>query len=767
MAVLVSSVMALRGLHLFPHTTLFFDAGREKSILAIEEAMSQDRMMMITAQKDAQVEEVTPEDLYPVGTYARIKQIIKLPNGHMRVLAEGVSRAKIMHYVQDQPYFQAEIQTLDNEEVSIADQAYQMAVSEIFNEYVAKTRRVSEEAAQAVEKVKNPGEFADLVANNLLVHFEDRQKVLECFNIQERLKTLLEILTKELEIALLEREISSKVKRRLDKNQREYILREQLRTVREELGEEGQGELDALKKAASTLPLPQELKDKVDKEITRMESMPPGSHEVTVSRTWLDWVLSLPWVKQEEVPIDMAKARKVLERDHYALDKVKERVLEFLAVRKLAGQNLKGPILCLVGPPGVGKTSIARAVAEAMGRKFVRMSLGGVRDEAEIRGHRRTYVGAIPGRILSGMRQAGSTNPLFLLDELDKLGNDWRGDPSSALLEVLDAEQNNTFRDHYLDGPYDLSNVLFFATANTIDTIPRPLLDRIEVIECPGYTQHEKLEIAKRHILPKQKKAHGLESRSLYMGASTIDPLIAGYTRESGVRQLERQMAALCRKAALKIAENGGSVTIAPKDLQSYLGKPRYRHEGQSDGKRAGVVTGLAWTMAGGETLQVEVIRMSGSGKTELTGQLGDVMKESALTAVSYIRSHSKEWGVDTGFYKDSDLHVHIPAGAVPKDGPSAGITMALAMLSCLIDRPIKKDVAMTGEMTLTGRVLPVGGIKEKVLAAHRAGVKTVLLPQDNARDLDEIPDDVRAKIDFKLVEDFKQVALFALAEGA
>jgi len=758
-------VIPLRGVHAFPHSAISFDAGRPHARAAVDVALEGDKRLFLTAQKDEDEEDSFKAELYDVGTIVRVRQVVRLPDGHMRVLAEGVARGQLLVRTDSEDMLRAEVAPmviLDEE--TLECEACHRTAMQMYEDFAAGSNRITPELADALDGVSSQTEYGDVLAQHLLKRFDDKQRALEVDTVADQFEVLLELLNRELEMARIERTIAVRVQKQLDHNQKEYVLREQLRAIRNELGEEGENEIDTLRRKAEELPLSTEAKTKVLKEISRLEGMPPSSHEATVSRSWLDWVLDLPWEKSKSQGIDIVRARRILERDHYALDKVKTRVLEYLAVRALAGSSLKGPILCLVGPPGVGKTSIGRSIAEAMGRKFVRMSLGGVRDEAEIRGHRRTYIGAVPGRILAAMRQVGVDNPLFLLDEIDKLSTDAHGDPASALLEVLDAEQNHTFADHYLDASFDLSQVIFVATANTVDSIPRPLLDRMEIIECPGYTDEEKLMIAKRHLLPRQMKQHGLRTKAFKVSAAAIRGILNGYTRESGVRQLERQLGALCRKAALQIAEGAEQIAVSDKNLIEFLEKPKFFRDDTLT-HAPGVVTGLAWTAVGGETLQVEVMRLPGSGKLVLTGQMGDVMQESAQTAASMVRHVLQEWNVTHDVVKE-DWHVHIPEGAVQKDGPSAGITMASAMLSACTGRSAYPYTAMTGELTLTGRVLPVGGIKEKVLAANRAGVRTVILPQANLRDLSELPPDVRDKLTFVPVAQFEDVINAGLERG-
>ena len=627
------------------------------------------------------------------------------------------------------------------------------------------SNKISPETLLTVHNLEDPGSLADIIAANVLVRIEDKQKVLEAFHPVERLETLYDILIREIEILEIENKINRRVKKQVDKVQREYYLREQLKAIQKELGEsEGvAGEIEAYEEKIEKANLPEEANEKAVRELNRLSKMGAGSAEGSVIRTYLDWILDLPWNMETEDSLDLKKAARILDEDHYGLEKVKERVIEYLAVRQLT-KNMKGPILCFVGPPGVGKTSIAKSIARSLNRRFVRMSVGGVRDEAEIRGHRRTYVGAIPGRIIASIKQAGSKNPVFLLDEIDKMSNDFRGDPASAMLEVLDAEQNFAFRDHYLELAFDLSKVMFLTTANTLDTIPRPLLDRMEVIQISGYTEEEKRNIASRYLIPKQMKEHGIPEKGLVLSDATIGDIINYYTREAGVRNLERQIAAICRKAARRILESGKSgVRVTGSNLKKYLGAPRFHYDKVKDNNETGIVTGLAWTSVGGDTLSIEVTPMPGTGKLVLTGQLGDVMKESARAGFSYIRSRAKEFGLNDDFHEKLDIHIHIPEGAIPKDGPSAGITMTTAVISALTGIPARGDVAMTGEITLRGRILPIGGLKEKILAAHRAGIRKVLIPNENSRDLDEIGEIVKKKVNIVLVETMDDVLAHSL----
>ncbi len=763
-------LIPLRGLSIFPYMVVHFDVGRDKSINALEEAMVNDSLIFLTAQKEADVDMPGSEDFYHTGTVCKIKQLLKLPGDNIRVLVEGINRAKITRIIMEEPYFEVEIEEIIYNEEIIKDkkiEALMRMVIESFDDYISIGNRISTEALVNVSKIEEPGRLADVIASYMFLTLENKQKILEAFHPYKRLETLQVILGEEIEILKLEEKISQRVKKQINKVQKEYYLKEQLKAIQYELGEDDEllEEIDQYREKIENIKMPEEVKEKALKEVDRLLKMSPSSAETGVIRTYLDWIVELPWDKETKDRVDIKKSREILDTDHYGLEDVKERILEYLAVRKLA-KGIKGPILCLVGPPGVGKTSIAKSIAKSLNRKFVRMSLGGVRDEAEIRGHRRTYVGAIPGRIISSIKKVGSKNPVFLFDEIDKLSSDFRGDPASALLEVLDPEQNNTFTDHFLEAPFDLSKVMFITTANTTASIPGPLLDRMEVIRISGYTEEEKLQIAIRYLLPKQMKEHGLKEENVHISENTIRDIINNYTRESGVRNLERNIANLCRKATKKIVEdNVKTVRINSGNLDKYLGIPRYRHEKAQEENQVGIATGLAWTTVGGETLSIEVTPMPGTGKLQLTGQLGDVMKESAMAGISYIRSKAAELKIDDNFYKDKDIHIHVPEGAIPKDGPSAGITIATAVISALSNTPVNRNVAMTGEITLRGRVLPIGGVKEKVLAANRAGITKVLLPMDNKKDAEEIPDKVRRKMKFVFVKTMDEVLSHALVK--
>ncbi len=762
-------LIPIRGMCIFPDMVIHFDVGREKSIRALEEAMVGDQLIFLVTQKDFEEEDPGQDDIYEIGTIAKIKQLLKMPGNIIRVLVEGESRGRIKRITQETPFFKADIEETIFELAKGKEvDALSHMIMDIFQDYMKLSRKVSPETLLTISNMEDYGKVADIIAGNIDLKLEEQQEILEILPPYERLEFLYGKLIQEMEILRIERNIDEKVRSQIDRVQKEYYLREQMKVIQEELGEDESvtTEIQEYRSRMDELELEGEVREKVEKEISRLSKLPSGSAEVGVIRTYIEWILDLPWNKVTEDSLDIKKARKILEEEHYALEKVKERVLEYLAVLQLS-KSLKGPILCLVGPPGVGKTSIARSIAKALNRSFVRMSLGGVRDEAEIRGHRRTYVGAIPGRIIYSMKQAGTKNPLFLLDEIDKMSQDFRGDPSAAMLEVLDGEQNHSFRDHYLELPFDLSKVMFITTANTTETIPRALLDRMEVIYISGYTEDEKLNIAKKYLLPKQLEAHGLKKSNLRIQDQTIRDIINYYTRESGVRNLERQLATLCRKAAKDmVEENKKSVTIHSKNLWKFLGIEPYRYEKMREHGEIGMVTGLAWTAVGGDTLTVEAVAMAGTGKLELTGQLGDVMKESAKAGVSFIRSKAKEFGIDENFHKELDIHLHIPEGAIPKDGPSAGITMATAILSILTGKEVPQDIAMTGEITLRGRVLPVGGIKEKLLAARRAGITNIILPMENKKDLEEIEENVRKELNYIFVESMEEVIHAVFEKG-
>jgi ATP-dependent Lon protease len=770
-------LLPLRGLLVYPSMVLHLDVGRDKSVRALERAMVEDHMILLCSQSEVNIEEPTQEDIYKVGTIAKVRQMLKLPNGTIRVLVEGVVRAEVQSYVTNDEFYEVMAKELPEEDTDDPEvDALMRSVLSQFEHYISLSKKVTPETYAAVSDIDDPGRLADVITSHLSLKIKDKQDILETIDVAERLERLLDLLNNEREVLELERQINQRVKKQMEKTQKEYYLREQMKAIQKELGEkEGRaGEAEELRSQLEEAGVPEAVKEKVVKEIERLEKMPPSSAEGGVIRNYIDWLLALPWNKRTNDDLSIEKAEDILNDDHYGLEKPKERVLEYLAVQQLVGK-MKGPILCLVGPPGVGKTSLARSIAKSLDRKFVRISLGGVRDEAEIRGHRRTYVGAMPGRIMQGMKTAGSLNPVFLLDEIDKMASDFRGDPSSALLEVLDPEQNNTFSDHYIEVPFDLSNVMFVTTANALHNIPRPLLDRMEVLYIPGYTELEKEQIGVRYLLPKQKRDHGLEETQLELTDEALQLLIREYTRESGVRNLEQQIAAVCRKAAkhfvseIKTAEEGSEeqetkpLKVDSELVKQWLGPPKFRYGLAESEDQIGAVTGLAWTEVGGDTLVIEVTVMPGSGKLTLTGKLGDVMKESAQAAFSYTRSKALELSIDPSFHEKNDIHIHIPEGAIPKDGPSAGITIATALISALTNRYVSREVAMTGEITLRGRVLPIGGLKEKSLAAHRAGIRKVLLPKDNERDLKDIPDSIKADMTFVPVGHMDEVLLQAL----
>lgn len=760
----------LRGITVFPHTVSHFDVGREKSIKALEACMKKDKILFVSSQKDENILIPTEDDYYKIGTVVKVKQMLKIQGDTVRVLVEGLYRASIDEVTNEEPYIEVsvlEIPKDDADTEEVETQALMRAVWNSFDEYLELNPQAKTDAYDMSIAFKSAELFADTVAVQLDLDIEDKQKIIEAFDVKARLNLINELIYKENQILILEKEISEKVQASVKQNQKEYILREQLKAIQQELGsgEDAASEAAVWLEKLDALKIDEKIAEKVKKEINKFTKMMPSSADSGVIRNYVETILALPWNNTSKTNSDLKKAEKILDEDHYGLGKVKERILEYLAVIHLS-KAIKGPIICLVGPPGVGKTSIAKSIARATGREFVRMSLGGVRDEAEIRGHRRTYIGAIPGRIISAIKDAGANNPVFLFDEVDKIGADFKGDPASALLEVLDPEQNKEFTDHFLEIPFDLSKVMFITTANSTDTIPRPLLDRMEVIEVSGYTEEEKVKIAEQYLVPKQMKAHGLKKKNLSISEKAVRDLINFYTRESGVRNLEREIGSLCRKVARKIvSKKGDSHRITPASLESYLGKRRYRYdvvEGQSE---VGVTTGMAWTQVGGDTLFIETALVPGTGQIQLTGQLGDVMQESAKTAITYIRSIAEEYGIEEDFHKKYDLHVHVPEGAVPKDGPSAGVTMFTSVISTLTGRAVKKDVAMTGEITLRGKVLPVGGIKEKVLAAHRAGIKRILLPAENKRDIDDIPQSVRKQLDFVLLEKAQDALKYALED--
>lgn len=765
----VMPAIALRGTTILPDMIVHFDISRSKSVKAVEEAMTQDQKIFLITQKDPQVENPGINDLYKVGTIALVKQVVKLPKDILRVLVEGVERAELVGLEEELPYLEAEIAGFEEEEEELPEnvkEAMLRSMKEIFLAYCKENSKISKELAGQILDIDDVERLVDQICINISLNYEQRQQLLEAVSLNERYELLGVIMSNEIEVMQLRMEIQSKVKERIDKNQREYILREQLKLIREELGEDDTvSDADHFRQQAESLKAPKEIKEKILKEIKRFKSLGFNNSESSVSRGYIETLLKLPWDKVSRDNNNLNNAKKVLEEDHYGLEKVKERVLEYLAVRTLTKKG-SSPILCLVGSPGTGKTSIARSVAKALNKKYVRICLGGVRDEAEIRGHRRTYVGAMPGRIASGMIQAGVKNPLMLLDEIDKVSSDYKGDTSSALLEVLDSEQNNKFTDHYVELPVDLSEVLFIATANDPQAIPRPLMDRMEVIEISSYTENEKEHIAREHLIPKQIKMNGLKEKQLTVTDEAVRGIISGYTREAGVRNLERRFGEICRKAARMILqEQQETVEVNKENLEDFLGKSRYSYRKVNEQDEVGIVRGLAWTSVGGDTLQIEVNRMPGKGEFLLTGQLGDVMKESAQAGISYIRSVAEAYGIDPEFFKINDLHIHIPEGAVPKDGPSAGITMATAMLSAITGKPVKANLAMTGEITLRGRVLPIGGLKEKLLAAKTAGITNVLVPGQNQPDVEEIDEEIKEGLRIVYVEKMEDVLKEALTK--
>lgn len=762
-------LIPLRGISLFPHMMKHFDVGRPMSILALEAAMATDQRIFLVLQKDSETNIPTEEDFYTVGNVVQIKQMLKLPGDSIRVLVESLNRGEIRRVVSKEPYYKVDIDEInDNQTVNSRIEAMMRRCVSMFADYSNIRNISSSELLFSIDSITEPGVMSDLVASQLVLKPEIKQELLETFDPAERLERLLVLMATEIEVIAIEKELGEKVKAQVSKSQREYYLREQIKVIRSELGEDDEQheeEIKELRAKLKKLKFKKIYAEKIEKEIDRYSRLSTYSAESGVIRTYVTTILGLPWNKTTKEQLDLKKAEAVLEEDHYGLEKVKERILEHLAVKSLT-KNMKGQIICLVGPPGVGKTSVAKSIARSIGRKFTRMSLGGVRDEAEIRGHRRTYIGAIPGRIINGIREVDTKNPLFLLDEIDKLASDFRGDPSSALLEVLDPEQNKEFTDHYLEMPFDLSDVMFVTTANTLNTIPTPLLDRMEVIEVSGYTELEKLNIAKKYLIPKKLKEHGLKKGQIGIGDDGILEIIRSYTRESGVRSLERKIADICRKAAVRIVkEKIKGVKIYRRNLEKYLGKELHRYDLVGSEDQVGIVTGLAWTSVGGETLSIEVNIMDGDGKLKITGQIGDVMKESADAAVSYIRSITDKINVDPEFYKVHDIHIHIPEGAIPKDGPSAGITIATAVISALTGVESNRFVAMTGEITLRGRVLGIGGLKEKSLAGMRAGIKKILYPKENKKDYEELPDIVKKNIEFTAVDDMMDVLKIALKD--
>ncbi|MCC6130108.1 MAG: endopeptidase La [Acidobacteria bacterium] len=763
-------VLPLKDVVLYPFVIVPLSVSREKSIAAVDAGLSEQRVMLLVAQKDGTVEEPGPQDLPEIGTAASILRMLKLPDGRVRLLVQGLARMKIETFVQETPYLRARVSRIAEPEppkqMTEELEAMLRSAKEGLDKAVSLGKAISPEVMLIASGLEDPARLADLIASNLELKVEETQTILEIISPIERLKAVLEILRREIRVLTVQQEISGAARGEIDKSQREYFLRQQLKAIQQELGmtDDLSEEIEAYRKKIQAKHVPDDVVEEIEKQIKRLERGSPDSAETGMLRTYLEWLTGLPWGTYSQDNLDLERARQILDEDHYGLEKVKERIVEFLAVRKLAPDS-KGPILCFVGPPGVGKTSLGRSIARALDRKFIRLSLGGVRDEAEIRGHRRTYIGALPGRIVQGINQASTSNPVFMLDEVDKIGADFRGDPSSALLEVLDPEQNKTFRDHYLGVVYDLSKVLFITTANVLDTIQAAFLDRMEVIRLSGYTLEEKLSIARRHLIPKQKKENGLPDEGIDFTEDSLRAIIEDYTREAGLRNLEREIGSCCRKVAVQFAAGKRDpVEVTPQHVRKFLGVPKFSRDERLEEDQVGAATGLAWTAVGGDVLIVEARRVKGKGRLQLTGHLGEVMKDSAQAALTFLRSRAKELGLSETFYESADIHVHVPEGAIPKDGPSAGITMAAAMISAFTGRPIKKDVAMTGEITLRGDVLMIGGVKEKVLAARRAGIKTVILPRENERDLEEIPEELRRDLDFKFVHTVDEVLLSAFA---
>ena len=761
-------VLPLRNTVIFPGVPTQLLVGRDGSLELMRTALEQGRVFAAVAQRDTQVEDPKPEDLYSVGIVGLVHRTFNLPDGNMQVLVRGLQRVELIDYVQRDPFLVARVTALEESGTEGQQEILALAqnLSQLFQKMVGLVSGMEDDLqVTAINLEKQPVQLSHFVASGLDLPLAEKQKLLEEDNIKKRLKALTVVLNNELSILEMGSQIQSQIQEEMGNAQREHYLREQMRVIQRELGEEGDGELDGLRRKLAKAKIPSGVREVAQRELNKLAQMPGGAADYAVSRTYLDWIFELPWQRKSPDRIDLKRARKVLDVDHKGLDKIKERLLEYLSVRKLT-KYAKGPIFCFVGPPGVGKTSLGQSIARALGRKFVRISLGGVHDESEIRGHRRTYVGALPGRIVQGLRKAGTNNPVFMLDEIDKLGADFRGDPAAALLEVLDPAQNNTFADHYLDIPFDLSRIVFIATANQLETIPPALRDRLEVIQLSGYTEDEKIEIAQSHILPRQLAEHGLVRRKVAIAEDALRVLIRGYTQEPGLRGLEREVGRICRKIALRVVGGErGPFVVGSEDLVDYVGNAKVHHEGREEISGPGLVAGLAWTPTGGEVMYVEATKMTGNGGLTLTGQLGDVMRESAQIALSYIRSHTADWGIAPDFFEVEEIHVHLPAGAIPKDGPSAGVAVATALLSLLTGRTVRADVAMTGEVTLRGRVLAVGGIKEKVLAAHRAGIDRVILPRRNERDLDDLPPQIRRKMHFALVDDLVDVFAACFAE--
>ncbi|HZA56854.1 MAG TPA: endopeptidase La [Candidatus Udaeobacter sp.] len=763
----VLPLLPIRDIVIYPYMMLPLFVGRDVSIRAVEESLSRDRLIFLVSQKNSAEENPNSSDIHRVGTIASIMRMLKLADGRVKILVQGLSKGEVDTYLRERPFFEVKIRKVIEptlSEVPIEVEALMRTAKEKI-EQILNLKNLPPEIVMVTDNISDPGVLADLVASNLRLKIEESQAILEIFDPIDRLKKVNELLTRELELSTMQARIQNQAKEEMSKTQRDYFLREQLKQIQQELGEgdERAEELSELKKQIERAKMPSEVKREADKQLRRLEQMHPESSEASLVRTYLDWLVDLPWSKKTKDNLNIKKAKEVLDEDHYNLEKIKERILEYLAVNKLR-RKIKGPILCFVGPPGVGKTSLGRSIARSLGRNFVRISLGGVRDEAEIRGHRRTYVGALPGRIIQGIKQASSNNPVFMLDEIDKVGADFRGDPSAALLEVLDPEQNHAFSDHYLNLPFDLSNVLFICTANLLDPVPAALADRMEVIQLSGYTNEEKLEIARKYLIPRQLEDNGISTKQLEISDDAVLRIVAEYTKEAGLRNLEREIASICRKVARKVAEGKKDLTrITRANIHSSLGAPKFIPEAEQEHHEVGVATGLAWTSTGGEVLYVEASLSKGRGNLTLTGQLGDVMKESAQAAVSYARAHARKLGIEEDFYQKLDIHIHVPAGAIPKDGPSAGITMATALISALTKRPVSRDVAMTGEITLRGRVLAIGGLKEKSLAAFRAGIKTIIVPDRNQKDLDEIPKPLRRKLRWVIAKNMSDVLKVAL----
>lgn len=760
-------LIPLRGLAVFPGMVIHFDVGRPKSIAAVETAMTGGQLVFLSYQRDSMIENPDKEDIAKIGVVAEVRQILRLPDGNLRVLIEGITRAKITRYYEGEAF--NEVSVVEKPDIPCEDlleeQVLMRKVQNLIKEYFDLYEKVNPQVVASLMEIEDGGELADITATNFPLKPHDRQYILEELDVKLRLEKLIALMENENNILEVEQGVMSKLKNSLDKNQRDYILREQMKVIQEELGdfESGAAEADEYREKMKNRKLPKEVSEKLEEELSKLSRLSVMSQEYAVVQNYIETVLQMPWDFETEENSDIKAAKAVLERDHYGLEKVKERILEYLAVKKLS-PDAKGSIICLAGPPGTGKTSIARSLAEALGRKYVRVSLGGIQNEAEIRGHRKTYVGAMPGRIVAALKNAGAKNPLILLDEIDKMSSDFRGDPTAAMLEVLDPEQNSSFRDHFLELPFDLSQVLFVTTANSIENIPRPLYDRMDIIEISGYTELEKLNIAKKYLLPKQRKENGLDTKMLKVPEKTISLIIEGYTRESGVRSLERKLAAICRKAAKEIVETEKtSVTVSEKVLKEYLGGRIFVYDHAPDDHMTGMATGLAWTEVGGDTLTIEINTMKGSGKLELTGNLGDVMKESAKAALSFIRANCEKLGINTDFYKETDIHIHVPEGATPKDGPSAGITMATALVSALSDKKVRRDVAMTGEITLRGRVLAIGGLREKSLAAYRMGIRNIIIPFENKKDYEELPEKIKKEIKFVFAKDMETVLENAL----